>query len=74
MVTLIDVLSLVNDFSGTDYLDDNVVQFPGRTAYNQEERTAQALNTQQSPISKGQVAAESKLYEKILLELLKYSK
>ena len=54
---------------------DNVVQL---SAYNQEERTSQALNTQQSNISKGSVqikrVAESKIYENILKILLEYTK
>ena len=39
-----------------------------------ESRTMQALNSQQSQISIGNVAAESRIYENILKELLKYTK
>ena len=39
-----------------------------------EPRTIQALNSQQSQISIGNVAADSRIYENILKELLKYTK
>ena len=74
LLPFVDVLSLIDQIS-IDEADDNVIPFPKSTKPSgQESRTVQALNTQQSQISKGNVAAESKIYEKILQELLKYSK